>query len=85
MAIKGLDAAEQLLVVACVDQDLGVVLHGVRQHGEGAGVELFLLDLLQLLGSHFRLCLRRSHLLLGVCEVLMNDTKMPKNDLFQTD
>ena len=59
VAIEGLNAAEKLLVVPAVDQDLGVVLDRVGEDGQGAGVELFLLGLLQLLRGHLGLGLRR--------------------------
>jgi len=32
VSIKGLDAAQQLLVVAAVDEHLGVILHTQREH-----------------------------------------------------
>jgi len=59
VSVEGLDAAEQLLVVAAVDEHLGVVLHRLGEHGQRPGVELLLLPLLELL---------RSHLRLGLCE-----------------
>ena len=55
MAIERFDAAEQLTVVSAVNQDLGIVLNGVGENGEGAGIELFLFDLFELFGAHLRL------------------------------
>lgn len=43
MPIKRLDAREELLVVAAVDQDRGVVLDALGQHRKGARRELLLL------------------------------------------
>ena len=40
MAIEGLDAGQQLAVVAARDQDLGVGAGGSLEDGEGAGGEL---------------------------------------------
>ena len=59
VAIEGLNAAEKLLVVPAVDQDLGVVLDRVGEDGQRACVEFFLLGLLQLLRGHLGLGLRR--------------------------
>ena len=39
MAVEGLDTAEELVVVADVNEDLGVGLHGGIEDGEGAGGE----------------------------------------------
>jgi hypothetical protein len=44
VAIEGLDAGEQLSVVAAGDQDLGVVADGGLQDGKWAGGELMLLQ-----------------------------------------
>lgn len=45
VAVEGLDAAEQLLVVSAVDQHLRVALHALREHGQRARRELLLLGL----------------------------------------
>ena len=39
MAVEGLDAAEELVVVADVYEDLGVGLHGGVEKGEGTSGE----------------------------------------------
>ncbi len=61
VAVEGLDAAQQFLVVSAVDQDLSVVLHRVRQDGKGSGVELLLFDLLQFFRRHFGSGFGRRH------------------------
>ena len=53
--VKGFDSSKKLLVVAAVDEDLCVVLDRLCEHGQGAGVELLLLPLLELLWGHLRL------------------------------
>lgn len=53
--VEGLHAAQQLLVVAAVDEHLCVVLDRLREHREGPRIELLLLPLLQLLGRHLTL------------------------------
>eukprot|EP00966_Prymnesium_polylepis_P197270 4571520-Prymnesium_polylepis.3 len=45
MSVKGLDAAQQLLVVAAVDEDLRIHLHALRKDGQRPGRELLLLRL----------------------------------------
>lgn len=50
--IERLDTRQQLVVVTTVDQHLGVVLDGKREHGQWAGVELFLLELADFLLCH---------------------------------
>lgn len=45
VAVKGLDASEQLAVVADGDQDLDVGADGSLQDGQGTGRELVLLEL----------------------------------------
>jgi hypothetical protein len=51
VAVEGLHSSEKLLVVAAVDEHLGVVAHRLRQNGERASVELLFLALLQLLNE----------------------------------
>ena len=58
VAVEGLDARQQLLVVAAVDEHLGVVLHRLCEHRERARVELLLLHLRQLLRVHLGARLR---------------------------
>ena len=53
--VEGLHSPQQLLVVPAVDEDLGVVLHGVREHPERPGGELLLLLGVPLLRSHVSL------------------------------
>lgn len=55
LPVEGFDSTQQLLVVAAVDEHLRVVLDGLREDGQGAGVKLLLLSLLQLLRGHLRL------------------------------
>lgn len=45
MAIEGLDAGEELAVVADGDEDLGVRAHGGLEDGEGAGGEFVFFEL----------------------------------------
>jgi hypothetical protein len=51
--IESFDAAEELLVVAAVDEDLSVVLDRLGENAERSGVEFFLLKLLKFFGSEF--------------------------------
>ena len=52
VSVEGLDAAEELLVVAHHDQHLGVVLDGIDQHRQRTRAELLLLgDLVLGLGA----------------------------------
>ena len=53
--VEGLRTAQQLLLVAAVDEHLGVVRDRLREHGEWTHVTLFLLPLLQLLGGYLTL------------------------------
>ena len=53
--VEGLDAAEQLLVVAAIDEHLCVVLYRLGEHGERARVKLLLLAFGQLLWCHLAL------------------------------
>lgn len=53
--VKGLHAAQELLVVAAVDEHLGVVLDRLCEHGQRPRVKLLLLPLLQLLWRHLTL------------------------------
>lgn len=48
MAIEGLDAGEELLVVAEGDKDLGMVTHGLLEDGEGALRDFVLFQLADL-------------------------------------
>lgn len=55
MAVKGLDAGEQLAVVADGDEDLDAVAHGGLEDGEGPRGELVLLELRDLVLTVVRL------------------------------
>lgn len=55
LPIKCLNSCEEFFVVPAVYEDLGVVFNGLRQYRKGSGVELLLLPLVQLLGSHLTL------------------------------
>jgi hypothetical protein len=53
VAVECLHAAEDFTIVAAVEEDLGVGLHGLGEEGEGALVEgVFLGDVLFLLVCH---------------------------------
>lgn len=47
MTIEGFHSTEKLLVVAAIDENLRVVLDGLREYAERASVEFFLLQFLQ--------------------------------------
>lgn len=50
--VEGFHTAQELFVVAAVDEHLGVVLDRLGEHGEWPCVKLLLLPLLQLLWCH---------------------------------
>lgn len=65
MAVEGFDARQDLAIVSARDEDLCARADGGLEDGEGAGGELVLFDLGNLIFSQFRPGLR--HELLDLC------------------
>lgn len=52
LPVESFDTSQQLFIIAAVDEDLSVVLHGLCQDRQGPSVKLFLFMLGQLLWCH---------------------------------
>ena len=63
VTVERFHATQKFAVVAAIDQNLGVVLHGGHEHGKWPCLELFLFALFQFLESEFRtgFVLKRCH------------------------